>query len=328
MRATWTWVWVVVLVLCTASSALAREKRGRRKARPAEVEAPAEPEPEPEPIAEEPPPEDSWGNPDAEPPAQETAADETSEGAENNAADDAADEEGTEEDTASGKPEWWIGPYLHGVWVPSFMLGMFLDEPPTIGNAAFGVTATHRDEDGFSFVLGLGYVGYGFEGPLQKSGDPDEDTEWVTSGLGMLHVTGAMLWSTELSPMFAFEYGLGLDFGIVLGDMERSEAYRTGSGKYAPCSGPSNPLVAASPTSQYCEVALRNGVPVATNSYDEFGAHYGVIEERVPPVALIPALPQLALRFQPHKNLAFKLEAAYGIFQFKLGLSAAFGLDT
>jgi hypothetical protein len=288
-----TWLLVVVLCLSVAATALARPKKKRGRAKEPVIEAPVEPEPEPEPepIPEEPPPDERWTDaPESEPTEGEGAQDA-------GPADDEA--------APTGKPSWWVGAYLDGVWVPGFMLGLFLDGPPTVGNAAFGAQVTHRNEDGFSWVLGLGYAGYGFEGPFQKTGDPDEDTE-----------------------LFSFEYGIGLDLGIVTGELERTEAYRTPSGQYAACLGPGIPLAIAASGVPYCEQPTRNGVPIAgTNTYDEFGAHYGVIEERVPPVAILPALPQIALRFTPIRNVAVKLEASYGIFQFRFGLSAAYGLD-
>jgi len=121
---------------------------------------------------------------------------------------------------------------------------------------------------------------------------------------------------------------LGLDMGIVTGELKRTEAFRaTPGGAFGPCTGVLNPAILAPSGTPYCNVALRNGVPVTTNNFDELGEQYGVIETRVPPVALMPALPEIALRFTPHRNVAIKLEAAYGVFQFWFGLSAAYGLD-
>jgi hypothetical protein len=311
MRA--SWALILVLSVTLASPALARDKKSRRHKQKQETEAPAEPPPEPEP---EPLPE-----PEPEPMPEEAPPDE-------NVAP--ADEPTEPEEVVPGTaPTWWFGAYVHGVWVPGFMLGLFLDGPPTVGNAAFGAQVTHRSpDDGFSWVLGLGYAGYGFEGPLRKTGDPSVDTEWVKSTLGIVHVSAALLWSTQLHEMLSFEYGIGLDFGFVTGKMMRSEAYKRPGGGYAKCNGAGSPFVPGPELgTQYCEPALRNGVQVPTNTYDEYGAHYNVEEERIPPVALLPALPQLALRFSPHRNVAVKLEGAYGIFQFWFGLSAAYGAD-
>jgi hypothetical protein len=218
-------------------------------------------------------------------------------------------------------PSWFLGAYFQTAFVPSFMLGLFLDEAPTVTSVGFGVTATHRNQDGMSLVLGLGYASYAFGGPFKIAGDPDEDTEWLTSSLGLLHLRGQVLWSTDIVPnTLSFEYGVGLDIGVVLGQLTRSEAYRDGAGNLQKCAGPGNP-----PSGMYCELPI-NAV-AGTDGYDQEGAHYNVVEKRVPPVMLIPMLPALALRYTPIPKLAIKLDAAFGLLQFALGLSAAYGVD-
>lgn len=216
-------------------------------------------------------------------------------------------------------PVWWFGAYLQGAFVPSFMLKLFLDDAPTVSNIGVGVTATHRNKDGMSFVFGLGYAGYGFVGPFRISGDPEQDTEMLDSSLALLHLRGQMLWSTDIVPnMLSFEYGVGLDVGIVLGEMRRTEAYRDVSGNFQKCSGPGLPIPG------YCDIPQSGG---RTDNYDAYGAHYDVVEKRVPPVALIPMLPALALRYTPIPELAIKLDAAFGLMQFAIGLSASYGVN-
>ena len=221
-------------------------------------------------------------------------------------------------------PSWWFGAYLQGAFVPSFMLKLFLDDAPTVSNVGFGVTATHRNKDGMSFVIGLGYAPYSFAGPFRIAGDPEPDTEWLDSSLALLHLRGQMLWSTDIvDDMLSFEYGVGLDVGVVLGDMRRTEAYRGPSGEFQPCMGP-DPVGLPSPSGGYCDRPQGVG---QTDAYDAYGAHYNVVEERVPPVMLVPMLPVLALRYTPIRELAVKLDASFGLMQFAIGLSAAYGVD-
>jgi hypothetical protein len=225
-----------------------------------------------------------------------------------------------EEAARSGPPVWWVGPFIDGVIIPGGFLKLFLDEAPTVANPSFGVTISHRDAEGFAWTLGLGYTGYGFDGPFRITGDPEIDTEYVDSSLGLLHVRGQLTWSAEISKKLAFEYGVGVDLGLVLGELKRSEAYLDPNGEYAPCRGDGDP-----PSSQgYCEPTT-NGQ--ATNAFDEEGAHYGVVEERVPPIAGSIMLPVLALRFTPIEKLAIRLEVAYQILQLSFGISAAYGLE-
>jgi hypothetical protein len=226
----------------------------------------------------------------------------------------------------SGKPPtWWVGAYFEGVMVPAFMLDVFLGAAPTVFGPGVGATITHRDADGFSWVLGLGYASYGFEGPFRAKGDPDEDTEYLDSSLGLLHVRGQLLWSVELSKMISFEYGVGVELGVLLGKLVRTEAYHDPvTGEFKPC------RTWLDPDPVYCEQPTNptTGLPQNTsNAYNEQGAHYGVVEKRVPPIGAGLMVPALALRITPVRQLAIKAEVSYGLFQFTFGLSAAYGFE-
>lgn len=236
------------------------------------------------------------------------------------AAAEAAPEPDKEPDSPKAAPTWWFGAYLQDALVPSFMLKLFLDEAPTVNNLGFGFTATHRSADGMSIVLGLGYQSYGFNGPFRVSGDPETDTEYLSSSLGILHVRGQFMWSTAIVPsMLSFEYGVGLDLGVVLGSMTRTEAYRDTAGNYQPCAAPGNP-----PAAGYCELPQSGRF---SDPYDAHGAHYGVVEKRVPPIAGALMLPALGLRLTPIRPLAIQLNLTFGLLQFTFGLSAAYGFD-
>jgi hypothetical protein len=219
---------------------------------------------------------------------------------------------------SGGAPTWWVGPYLEGVVVPSFLLKLFLAASPTVFNPSFGATIAHRNADGFSWVLGLGYAGYGFDGPFRAKGDPELDTEYLDSSLGLLNVRGMLLWSADISRTLSFEYGVGIELGVVLGEMKRSEAYKDLNGDYQACRGVNDPDMF------YCEPTT-NGLK--SNAYNEEGAHYDVTEKRVPPVAAALMIPALALRYTPVDNIAIKVEAAFGLLQFTFGISATYGID-
>ena len=71
--------------------------------------------------------------------------------------------------------------------------------------------------------------------------------------------------------------------------------------------------------SYYCD-----GPSVGVN--DE-GEHYNMVEDSIPPVFAFPAIPQLALRFEPDPMVAIKLQVAYGIAQLCFGLAAEIGVE-
>lgn len=224
--------------------------------------------------------------------------------------------------------QWLIGPQYRYVWVPGFIQELFFDITPTVANHAFGLVVTHRDEDGFSAVIGLGYTGYGFSGPYRLKDEPDIDTEFVKSDLGLLHATSAFLWSAQLHPAVAFEYGFGVDFGLVLGDVVRNEAYPDDSAPqgWRACAGKRDPVARAlTGNNEHC--ADPDPPTLDTNAYNERGEQYNVVEKRVPPVFAGFSLPQLGFRFQPHEHVVFKIEAGFGIWQFWAGASLYVGFE-
>jgi hypothetical protein len=264
------------------------------------------------------------GDPEAEEAAEAEAASEGAADGDSDASAEPAPEaasSGAGGEGAGPRP-WWFGAYFQTAFVPSFMLKLFLDDAPTVSSVGVGATVTHRNKDGMSLVFGIGYAGYGFEGPFRIAGDPAQDTEMLKSTLSLLHLRVQMLWSTEIVPSkLSFEYGVGLDLGVVLGELTRSEAYADAQGQYQACAAPG--LAAAGvPNPLYCDIPVN--VLGGTDAYDADGAHYNVVEKRVPPVMLIPMLPALALRFTPIPALAIKLDAAFGLMQLAVGLSASY----
>jgi outer membrane protein OmpA-like peptidoglycan-associated protein len=179
--------------------------------------------------------------------------------------------------------------------------------------------------------MGVGFMPYGFEGPFLASGKPDTDTELVKSDLDFIHLTGSLLWDIEFHKTVALEIGFGLDLGVLVGDINRSEAYFDSASKeFRRCEGPRNPPDVGAPMDGqpgelYCGVPA-NGK--STEDPHDQGEHYNVNEPRVPPVMLFPMVPHIALRLQPFKHLALKAELGFGIVQIWVGVSlhASFGL--
>jgi hypothetical protein len=267
---------------------------------------------------------DGWGDEQGDEDGQnsgDSADDEgetQNEGEGEDGGEDAPQPEATAAAASEGERAWFFGPFARYVWVPSFMLELFLEQAPTLGNGSIGVIADYRSESGPTLEIGIGYTGYGFEGPMQAKGDPETDTEWIESDLGLIHLTGSVLWKADLSEKFAFEYGVGLDLGILIGDLVRTEAYKSGS-EFRKCPGV---VPFPDPASAYCEPPTN---PIGgSDAFDQTGAHYNVVEDRVPPVGGAFMLPHLTLRYQPIPELALKLEAAYGIVQMWLGLSVGY----
>jgi len=210
---------------------------------------------------------------------------------------------------------WWLGAYFRHLEIPGYILDAFLDRAPEIANNGFGLVGTYRTGDGFNIEFGVGYMPLEFEGPLLAPGNPITDTELATSDLGFVHLTGSVLWDIEFHSTVALEIGVGLDLGLLTGDMSRNEAYLDGT-EFRPCAGPLSPPV----TNPATMVPYCNNVDVTTDSSDE-GEHYNVVEEAIPPLFAVPMLPHVALRLQPFKYLAIKGEVAFGIYAWWAGVS-------
>ena len=230
---------------------------------------------------------------------------------------------------ASG--QWYVGAYYRHAWTPSFVLKTLFERAASISNEGVGLSVSHTSAHGVTAQIGLGYQGFHFEGAFNPNSSVIEDTEWVTSKLGLVHLTGSVLWPVTLHRMLTLEIGLGADLGVVTGNLHRTEAYPEGDA-FHPCEGPLAPDVTGPNEDQqgmpaaYCEQAYdRNGDPIPTSGASISGAHYNDRESRVPPLMLIPMLPHLALRFEPTDQIAIKLEGAFGLAQFWLGASVHVG---
>jgi len=199
---------------------------------------------------------------------------------------------------------YFAGLFYRHIFVPEFLLNLFLDESTGASNPAFGGEVTYR-KDGFDIIGSIWYSSYAVDGAFRASGDPDGDTEIINSELGVLFVSASFLWSTPFNDIFALEYGVGLGLGVVLGDLVRTEAYPEDGG-YAACTSVGNPVGGA-----YCD-----GPSVGDG---EDGGHYGVEARKwsdggdVPNVIPWLAVPQIALRIKPIKQLMMRIEGGFGI---------------
>ncbi len=248
--------------------------------------------------------------------------------------------EGETVDTIEGprqtRNQWFLGAYWRHIVMPGFIQGIFADEAPSLSTGMLdfgdtldpnvGLLATYRNESGFSIIFGLGYTSFEFEGAYRPDDDDWENTEWIRSDLDMWHGTFAVLWSTTLADWFAIEYGLGIDLGLIFGDIRRWEAwYDEDDEEWNACEGPEDPDIRSENDVIYCEQPNDRGA--GTDPSSEMGAHYNVDIGRwsddgdIPNFIPVPMIPQIALRFAPVEEFVIKLEGGYGIFEFWAGIS-------
>lgn len=225
---------------------------------------------------------------------------------------------------------WFFGGQFRHHWVPSGVQSIFMDMAPNIKGNGYGVIASRRNVDGFSLTFGLAWADYAFEGFFREKGDDLGETEFVRSDMSFWHVTSSFMWSTEFLDILAIEYGFGVDLGLVLGDINRTEAYRDPVNGWQTCADKDDRPELTDRGDQYCDEPQSGG---ATDPSDKHGAHYNVNVGKIsggggiPDLFLAPAIPQLAIRIMPIKNVAIRLEAAYGIVQFWVGASLLVGFE-
>jgi hypothetical protein len=210
--------------------------------------------------------------------------------------------------------------YWHS-FTPEFILNLFTDEATKTNNPAIGLQFTYRKAS-FDIITSLHYQTFAVNGPFRGAGDELTETEIIDSDLKTLFIGVDFLWGTDFTDWFSIQYGIGLGVGVVMGDMVRTEAYPdTGPGSiggWSRCNGPSNPANA------FCDpTSVADG---------EDGGHFGAVARRwtqggsVPNVWFRAALPHLALRFKPIKQLMIRVDGGFDLFSgFFVGGSVNFG---
>ena len=215
----------------------------------------------------------------------------------------------------SGQTYYGVGLRYRAVIVPKFMENLFGDGGRTVLANGFGPEFTIR-KNAFEYDFSAWYTSYAMDPtPFKSKTDTADAWELVQSQIKVLYLTADFLWSHDIVPEFAFNYGVGAGFGFVWGDLKRQQATpgpgandSTGAG-YVACAAPNDP------PGGYCAP----------------GKHYGYNEPSwanggSKPVVFPWLVLQTGLRYKPHRNFIARLDAGFGTSGFFLGLGADYGL--
>lgn len=216
-----------------------------------------------------------------------------------------------------GKTYYGVGLRYRAVIVPKFMINLFGDGGKTVLAHGIGPEFTIR-KNAFEYNFSAWFASYAMDPtPFKGKSDGADAWEIVESKIKILYLTADFMWSQDLAPEFAFNYGVGAGFGLVWGDLRRTQAYpgagandSTGAG-YLPCSA--------------------KFTPNATFCGDD-NSHYGNYTEPSwanggsKPVIFPWLTLQTGLRWKPHRNFIGRLDAGFGTSGFFLGLGADYGL--
>lgn len=210
---------------------------------------------------------------------------------------------------------FFLGGFYRHVFIPSFIQrvgpihgGIDADNPGA------GLSFTYR-RNNFSVVANVWWNGAQGEGFFRASGDPRTDTEHVIADMGVVFLNAEFLWAFPITDWFAIELGFDLGVGFVYGTVIRTEAYESnvGADDWQPCIGPNNPATAGP---GYCE---------------DFGGHYRTTEPNwtgggdVPVIVPWLSVPHIALRFKPIRQIQIRVDGGWGIYNFFVGGSVAYG---
>jgi hypothetical protein len=213
-----------------------------------------------------------------------------------------------------GKTYRFVGARYRLILVPKFIVSLFADGGATVAVHSFGPEFAIR-KDGFEYNFGLTYAGYGMsDTPFKSKSDGEDAWELVNSQIKVLYLTADFLWSHELSPQFAINYGMGAGLGLVFGTLYRNQAIKTGSG-YTRCAGNGRGGPAA--PSFYCGTD--------NNHYDNYEepswANGGSKPVIFPWLAV-----QTGARYKVDPRFVARLDVGFGLSGFFFGLGADYGL--
>lgn len=214
-----------------------------------------------------------------------------------------------------GKSYMFLGLRYRGIIVPTFMMNMFGEGGDGVYVHAFGPEFSIR-KDNFEYNFSIWYADYGMDPtPWKAKDDPIEAYEIVESKLKVLYLTADFLWSSDLSPQFAINYGMGAGIGFVFGDLFREQATpppgdpNAPPGEWVKCPGPNQ--------APYCDDDNEHYDGYSEPSWANGGSK---------PIIFPWLAVQTGLRFKPHKNFVARLDLGFGTSGFFFGLGADYGL--
>jgi hypothetical protein len=246
---------------------------------------------------------------DAEKPAKSSAAEK---------------DEGAKDDNSpvevAGKTYYFVGLRYRGIIVPSFLESLFASGGTTLYVHGIGPEFAIR-KDNFEFNLSPWLAFYNMdETAFKGKNDPETAWELVSTKITMLYLTSDFLWSHPFSPEWALNYGFGAGFGIVFGNVYRSQSYPTAPGQdpnnYSKCQGVGQPASVPA-TAAYCDNSNNY-----YNGYSEPSWANGGSKPILFPWLAV----QTGVRFKPSRTIAARLDVGFGTSGFFFGLGGDYGL--
>lgn len=212
---------------------------------------------------------------------------------------------------------------VRGRWatVPSWLLGIFLQEKQSLSSYAVGLEGFRRSGS-FDLVLGVGWQALSPPDGnwLGKGKNPREDTDYVQfRSLGAVSVDVAFISRTELNPYVFLHYGGGIGIGIITGKMLRtsdgSPGCQTAPGDVTKC----YPIICTQNGCSETTLANSEGQPDGPQSPSRFK------DPDVPPVyPIVNLITGLDFKIPSAPGLELKIDLGYFFPYFFLGAATAY----
>jgi len=209
------------------------------------------------------------------------------------------------------KPYNFVGIRYRGMLIPQFMMSIFGDGGASVYVNGVGPEFTVR-RDNFEYVLSAWWAGYNLSGATFKApSDPITSYELVKTKLNVIYLTSDFNWTSQISPVFGLNLGIGAGFGVVWGDIIRTEAYKDG-GTWKSCGAPGGP---GGQYGNYCETGGQYG-------YSEPSWANGGSKPIVFPWLAL----QTGVRIKPHRHFMARIDLGWALTGPFFGVSGNYGI--
>jgi hypothetical protein len=184
---------------------------------------------------------------------------------------------------AEPEVQYGLGVHLRGIFVPTWLLNLFLDASTPLNSAAVGAEFVRRKGE-FDII---GSIDFGFYSPrdgnyLGNGDDPATETDYLHfDGLNALGFSVHFIKHEEILPWLSFVWGGGVGLAVVLGDIFRASSAGCNEGNL-------DDLDACSPRfddySSDSDAWIKNGNNYGSEDEDSIANPKLFKEEDVPPV--------------------------------------------
>ena len=224
---------------------------------------------------------------------------------------------------AAGQARYGLGVRARWVSVPSWLLGLFLDQSVALNSYTIGGEFFRRSGN-FDLVLGLAWqaLSPGDGNWLGKGNPPTTDTDFIQfRGLGAVSFDAAFILRTDFNEFVSLHYGGGVGIGITTGKMLRTSdgpaGCATNPGDVAGC----HPVIAGC-TAGPCTEAQLNGT---SGGVDSAGMPSRFSDPHIPAVyPIVNVVTGLDFRIPNMQGFEFKIEGGFFFPYFFLGGGATY----